>query len=248
LTGGTLARLAAEGHRVVIVVACDGTMWDSDGTRLAEFRRSAAILGAARAEHLGYADSGSGPVLLPDPPSRTRFARADLDEAAGLLIALLRSERADLLLSYDAAGCDGHRDHVKVHQVGALASQLTDIRVLEATMPRHVIFLAVALLGALRLVVRVSVRDAWSSYGTPRQLITHRVRVRRYATVKHAALAAHMTPANSRGRASRILRLAAALPLPVVGWLPGVEWFTEPGAVAGRPMLGDVLVPASKGS
>nr|CTQ92127.1 Mycothiol conjugate amidase Mca (Mycothiol S-conjugate amidase) [Kibdelosporangium sp. MJ126-NF4] len=26
LTGGTLARLAAEGHRVVIVVACDGVV------------------------------------------------------------------------------------------------------------------------------------------------------------------------------------------------------------------------------
>jgi LmbE family N-acetylglucosaminyl deacetylase len=248
LTGGTLARLAAEGHRVVIVVACDGTMWDSDGTRLTEFRRSAAILGAARAEHLGYADSGSGPVLFPDPPARTRFARADLDEAAGLLIALLRSENADLLLSYDAIGCDGHPDHVKVHEVGALAGQLTEIRVLEATVPRHVVFLAVAMLGALRLVVRVSARDAWSSYGTPRQLITHRVRVRRYASVKHAALVAHMTPANRKGRASRLLRLAAALPIPVIGWLPGVEWFIEPGAVAGHPVLGDVLVPAPKRS
>src|SRR5579859_6960804 len=29
LTGGTLARLAAEGHRVVIVVACDGAMGDA---------------------------------------------------------------------------------------------------------------------------------------------------------------------------------------------------------------------------
>jgi LmbE family N-acetylglucosaminyl deacetylase len=27
LTGGTIARLAAEGHRVIIVVACDGDMW-----------------------------------------------------------------------------------------------------------------------------------------------------------------------------------------------------------------------------
>jgi len=247
LTGGTLARLAAEGHRVVIVVACDGAMGDADGVRLATFRRSAAILGAARAEHLGYADSGIGPVLFPDPPGRTRFARADLDEAAGLLIALLRSERADLLLSYDAVGCNGHPDHLRVHEVGALAAQLAEVRVVEATVPRYLAFLAVAILGALRLVVRVSARDALSFYGTPRQLITHRVRVRRYAAVKQAALAAHMTPARGKTRASRFLRLAVALPVPVIGWVPGVEWFTEPGAVPdGRP-LGHVLAPATRG-
>jgi LmbE family N-acetylglucosaminyl deacetylase len=28
LTGGTIARLAAGGHRVIIVMACDGDMWD----------------------------------------------------------------------------------------------------------------------------------------------------------------------------------------------------------------------------
>ena len=91
LTGGTIARLAAEGHRVVIVVACDGDMWASlgQGQRLDELRTSAAILGADRAVHLGYADSGHGPVLFEDPPGRTRFARADVEEAAGRLAALL---------------------------------------------------------------------------------------------------------------------------------------------------------------
>src|SRR6516162_8871117 len=102
LTGGTLARLAAEGHRVVIVVACDGAMWPHHGTaRLEQFRASAAILGAARAEHLGYADSGHGPVLFEDPPGKVRFVRADVEEAAGRLAALLAEEHADLLLSYD---------------------------------------------------------------------------------------------------------------------------------------------------
>ena len=119
LTGGTLARLADEGHRVVVVVGTDGAMGPADGIRLAEFRASAAILGVARAEHLGYADSGHGPVLYPDPPGRVRFARADLDEAAGRLAAILREEQADLLLSYDPGGGYGHRDHVKVHAVGA---------------------------------------------------------------------------------------------------------------------------------
>ena len=116
LTGGTIARLAAEGHRVVVVVACDGDVKDGpeQGRRLEELRASAAILGADRAVHLGYADSGHGPVLYEDPPGRTRFARADVEEAAGRLAALLAEEHADLLLSYDPHGGYGHRDHVRL--------------------------------------------------------------------------------------------------------------------------------------
>src|SRR5271156_6854034 len=84
LTGGTIAWLAAEGHRVIIVVACDGEVWPDQhrGQRLEELRASAAILGADKAVHLGYADSGHGPVLFEDPPGRMRFARADVAEAA----------------------------------------------------------------------------------------------------------------------------------------------------------------------
>src|SRR5580658_2301411 len=59
LTGGTLARLAAEGHRVVVVVACDGVMGEATGpgarVRLDELEASAAVLGVARVVHLGYA-------------------------------------------------------------------------------------------------------------------------------------------------------------------------------------------------
>src|SRR5215472_12048808 len=62
LAGGTIAWLAAEGHRVVIVMAFDGEMWPDQhrGRRLEELRASAAILGADKAVHLGYADSGAG--------------------------------------------------------------------------------------------------------------------------------------------------------------------------------------------
>ncbi|MCW2902202.1 MAG: hypothetical protein JWO67_4467 [Streptosporangiaceae bacterium] len=97
MTGGTLARAAAEGHRVVIVVATDGVMGaasESEPARMGELRASAAVLGAARVVHLGYADSGNGGVLHPDPPDRTRFVRADPQEAAERLAAVLgRSTR-----------------------------------------------------------------------------------------------------------------------------------------------------------
>jgi len=238
ITGGTLAKLAAEGHRVVIVVACDGAI-EEPNSRLDEFRASAAILGAARAEHLGYADSGHGPVLYPDPPGRARFARADPAEAAAKLAALLREEQADLLMSYDAVGGYGHRDHVKVHEVGARAAELAEVRVIEATVPRELAVRGVSILRRLGLVARYTVAEARSA-GTPRAAITHRVNVRRYAARKQAALAAHRSPVSGRGRASRLFRFAIKLPAPVFGLFAGREWFAEPAAAPG-PVLDDVL-------
>ena len=238
LTGGTIARLTSEGHRVVIVMACDGAVWEPNG-RLAEFRASAAILGAKRAEYLGYADSGHGPVLYPDPPGLTRFARADTDEAAGKLAAIIREENVDLLLSYDTYGGYGHRDHVKVHEVGARAAKLTGVRVLEATVPREFAVVGSGVLRALRLA-RFTAREARAA-GTPRSAVTHRVNVRRYAATKRAALAAHATPVRAKGRSARLFRLAVALPLPLFALLAGWEWFTEPGVTPGGRVRTDVL-------
>lgn len=227
LTGGTLARLSAEGHRVVIVVACDGAV-GAPNDRLGEFRASAGILGAARAEHLGYADSGHGQFLYPDPPGRTRFARADPEEAADRLAALLREESASLLLSYDARGGYGHRDHVRVHEVGARAAERTGVRVLEATVPAELAVAGTAVLRALRLA-RFSHGEARAT-GTPYRAITHHLDVRPWAAVKQRALAAHRTPAAGNGRSSRLFRLAVRLPVPVFRVLAGREWFVEPGA------------------
>jgi LmbE family N-acetylglucosaminyl deacetylase len=231
LTGGTLARLAAEGHRVVIVVACDGYMGaatdEAAQVRMGELRASAAALGAARVVHLGYADSGHGPVLYPDPPGRARFARADTGEAAGRLAGLIREEHADVLLSYDAGGGNGHRDHVKVHEVGARAAELTGVRILEATFPRELAATLVRPLLLLRLVVRYDPQFA-RTFGRPRSSITHPVSVYRFAARKRAALVAHQSLLRGHGRSARLFRLLTALPTPVFGLLMGREWLAEP--------------------
>ena len=234
LTGGTIARLAAEGHRVVIVVACDGDVWSGphQGRRLGELRASAAILGADKVVHLGYADSGLGPVLYEDPPGRTRFVRADPEEAAAKLAALLAEENADLLLSYDPQGGYGHRDHVRVHQVGARAAELAGVRVVEATVPRELAVRVARPLLLLRLLNRRRL-DEIHGYGMPRSAITHRVDVRRYAAQKRAALAAHRTPVFVRGRSARLFRVLIRSPLPVFRLVGGTEWFAEPGGRTG---------------
>lgn len=249
LTGGTLARLAAEGNRVVIVVATDGVMGVATGpdgqARLAELRASAAVLGAARVEHLGYADSGHGPLLYPDPPDRQRFARADLGEAAARLATLIREEHADLLLSYDPRGGYGHRDHVKVHQVGARAAEIAGVRVLEATLPRELVAWASTPLRLSRLALRQHPDSIKTGYSA-RAAITHRVDARRYASKKRAAIAAHSSHMTGNGRTARLHRLLVALPMPVFTLLFGREWFVEPGAATGL-VRGDVLQAAPGG-
>ncbi len=245
LTGGTLARLSSEGHRVVIVVATDGVIGEATGagaqTRLEELRESALTLGAARVVHLGYADSGWGPVLYPDPVDRVRFDRADVQEAAGKLADLLRDERADVLLSYDPRGGYGHRDHIKVHEVGAHAAQLLGtVRVLEATLPREPI---VGLFNAMRLLGLAAGHDPQSirSAYSPRSTITHRVDVRPFASQKRAALAAHRSQLSGGGRASRGFRMLVGLPAPLFGLLLGREWFIESGAPPVTRPSGDIL-------
>ncbi|MBO0820965.1 MAG: PIG-L family deacetylase, partial [Nocardiopsaceae bacterium] len=143
-------------------------------------------------------------------------------------------EDASLLLSYDARGGYGHRDHVKVHEVGTRAAELTGVRVLEATVPRELAVAASGVLRALRLA-RYTDDEARAS-GTPRSAITHRVNVRRYAAVKRAALAAHRTPLTGAGRSARLLRLAASLPVPLFALLAGQEWFIDPAATPGKPV------------
>jgi LmbE family N-acetylglucosaminyl deacetylase len=245
LTGGTLARLAAGGHRVVIVVATDGVMGEATApgaqVRLDELRASASVLGVARVAHLGYADSGHGPLLYPDPPDRVRFARAGVEEAAVRLAGLLRDEHAEVLLSYDRGGGNGHRDHVQVHVVGARAAELAGTaRVLEATIPREPVVALFSVLRFLRMAARYDPSEVRTA-GSPRSAITHRVGVRRFAAQKRAALAAHQSQLNGTGRSAWAFRVLVRLPVPVFGLLLGREWFVEPGRAPAARVSRDIL-------
>jgi LmbE family N-acetylglucosaminyl deacetylase len=229
LTGGTLARAASAGHRVVIVTATDGRVHDEDdGARLDELRSSAGILGAHRVECLGYADSGYGPVFYPDPPGRVRFGRVDVDEAGHRLAQILRAEDADLLLSYQRNGGYGHRDHVQVHHVGKRAAEIAATpRVLEVTMPRELLCRITDLAHLLRLPAPYE-RDVVRTAYAPRATITHRVDVSRFARQKRDALGAHRSQVASAGRAARMFGVLLRLPPQVFGLLFGREWFVDP--------------------
>jgi LmbE family N-acetylglucosaminyl deacetylase len=229
LTGGTLARAVAAGHRVVVVMATDGRMADEDSPRLDELRSSAEILGVHRVECQGYADSGYGPVFYPDPPGRIRFGRADRDEAAQRLADILRAEDAQLLLSYQPNGGYGHRDHVQVHHVGKRAAELAGLaRVLEVTMPRELLWWTSNLARLLRLPPPADPDVVRTSYA-PLATITHRINVFGFARQKREAQAAHRSQLEAAGPA-RAIGLLRRLPPQAFGLLFGREWFVDPAA------------------
>jgi LmbE family N-acetylglucosaminyl deacetylase len=237
LTAGTMARAAAQGHRVVMVVATDGDLgsreYDAGGRlgdrRLAEARESARVLGVARVEHLGYADSGLGPQTHPDPPGRTRFVRVPVEEAAGRLAAILREERADVLLGYDRNGGYGHRDHVRVHEVAARAAWLAGTpRRLDATIPRDHLCRAADLAARVYRLPPEFDRGALDRAYSARSEITHRVPVHRYAAQKRACLRAHASQTAAKGGADRTLAAFLRIPRPVYDLVFGWEWFVDP--------------------
>lgn len=250
LTAGTMARAAAEGHRVVLVVATDGSLGLTDGatygstgealaaTRRRELAASARALGVARTVQLGHADSGSGPEVPPDPPGRRRFVRVPVEEAATALVRVLLEEDAEVLTTYDPNGGYGHRDHVHVHHVGARAAELArergrPVSVLWATVPRELICRAIDLVARVRRFPPEFDRASFDRAFCARAEITHRIPVRRYSRAKRAAMRAHASQTADPEGGDRTLGKLAGIPRPVYDLVFGREWFVDPAAPSG---------------
>ncbi|MEV5325248.1 PIG-L deacetylase family protein [Nonomuraea fastidiosa] len=236
LTAGTMAKLAAEGHRVVLVVATAGERGLADmepgealgETRLRELYESAALLGCARVECLGYGDSGLSPQGgVADERPDNAFIDADTEEAAKALAAILQEERADLLTIYDPAGGYGHPDHVQVHRVGRRAAKIAGTKiVLEATVNRDPLLRLLRLAGKFyRFPPEFDIRTFESAY-SPGEVITHRVNVRRYAKQKRASMAAHASQATG-GDTDRTLAVMLKVPRLLYRYVFGTEWYVR---------------------
>jgi LmbE family N-acetylglucosaminyl deacetylase len=208
---GTLAKAAAGGHRTVLVYATRGEVGQvPDGLlapgetlverRIAEASRSAEVLGVARVEWLGYRDSGMMGTADNDDPRC--FWRADVEEAAQRLAAILRDEDADVLTIYDDHGNYGHPDHIQVHRVGLRAAELAGTpQVLELTFNRDLIqasMRAAAAAGQLGEDLP-DVDDPHFSIGTPEALITTVVDVSGFLDSKRASMEAHASQVGDTG-------------------------------------------------
>ena len=130
-SGGTMARLADEGHRVVVVMATSGGqgrpvvagVWLSD-ERERELTTACDLLGVARVVLFRYEDSGIEPTTASTPRS---FSEIAVDEAARRLAGVIDEERASALVVYDEGGIYGHPDHLQVHRVGMAAAHVSSV-------------------------------------------------------------------------------------------------------------------------
>lgn len=88
--------------------------------RPAELAASAKVIGFDEVVMLGYRDSG-----MPDSPSNEHpdcFHQADLDEATERLVRIIRSSKAQVILTYgDEQSRYPHPDHLRVHDISLLA-------------------------------------------------------------------------------------------------------------------------------
>ena len=84
--------------------------------RMDELRRATDIIGYDEVVLLGYRDSGMPATPFNEDPAC--FAKADLDEAVGRLVAIIRRTRPQVIITYgdDQQGYP-HPDHLRVHDI-----------------------------------------------------------------------------------------------------------------------------------
>jgi N-acetyl-1-D-myo-inositol-2-amino-2-deoxy-alpha-D-glucopyranoside deacetylase len=141
-TGATMAKYAAAGAHVTLVTCTlgeEGEVLVADLTHLAadqddglgqhrigELATAMEALGVRDHRFLGgpgrYRDSGMMGLETNNRPEC--FWQADLDEAATLLLEVIREVRPQVVVTYDENGGYGHPDHVQAHRVTMRAVEL----------------------------------------------------------------------------------------------------------------------------
>ncbi len=140
----TMALYAAQGVRTILVCCTGGEEGDLQNPSLRtpgqpfhglspdqeqakvaamradELARSADIIGFDEVVMLGYRDSGMADSPANDHPDC--FHQADLDDAVGRLVAVIRRTRPQVIITYgdDQSGYP-HPDHLKVHDISVVA-------------------------------------------------------------------------------------------------------------------------------
>jgi len=126
----TVARYHADGVQTVLVCCTGGeegeilnpamdnplVIANLGEVRTGELNRAAAVIGYDFVEMLGYRDSGmAGSASNANPEC---FAQAPADEAVGRLVALFRTYRPDVVITYgDEQSAYPHPDHLRVHDI-----------------------------------------------------------------------------------------------------------------------------------
>jgi N-acetyl-1-D-myo-inositol-2-amino-2-deoxy-alpha-D-glucopyranoside deacetylase len=140
--GVTMAKYVAEGAHVTLVTCTLGEEGevlvpdlanlaaDQDDQlgrhRVGELATAMEALGVRDHRFLGGAGRfrDSGMMGLPTNDRSDTFWQADLDEAAALLVQVIREVRPQVLITYDENGGYGHPDHIQAHRVAMRGAEL----------------------------------------------------------------------------------------------------------------------------
>jgi N-acetyl-1-D-myo-inositol-2-amino-2-deoxy-alpha-D-glucopyranoside deacetylase len=143
-SGGTLARYAEAGERVVLVCATRGEggkvtdpelgeVDDVGALRERELHAACDALGIEPPVLLDFHDSGRNERTRHDDPKA--LMNVDMWELERALLPQLERFQPDLLLSHDPHGTYGHIDHLKVHRAAEAA--FWSARKVQAAPPRR---------------------------------------------------------------------------------------------------------------
>lgn len=133
-TGGTIAHYIAAGADVHVVTCTLGEEGEVigeqyaqlavdaadqlGGYRISELTSALTALGVSEPNFLGgpghWRDSGMEGTK---PRNQQRFVDADMSEAVGELVAIIRRLRPHVVVTYDPDGGYGHPDHIQAHRV-----------------------------------------------------------------------------------------------------------------------------------
>jgi N-acetyl-1-D-myo-inositol-2-amino-2-deoxy-alpha-D-glucopyranoside deacetylase len=225
--GATMARYAAEGVQVTLLTCTLGEEGEVlvpelgllapehadqlGGYRIAELRAAMDALGVTDWRFLGgpgrYRDSGM--MGTPANGKPRAFWNADLDEAVGHAVAVVREVRPQVVVTYDEDGGYGHPDHIQAHRVAMAAVERAadpgyrpdlgpawDVaKVYWCCVPRSVLrqgVEAMAALGEASPFAQLGEVDD-IPFAVPDEVVTAAVDARAHAGAKEAAMRAHAT-------------------------------------------------------
>lgn len=241
-TGGTIARYVAQGADVRVVTCTLGEEGEVIGDLYAQLVADQADqLGGYRISELTAALDAVGigePIFLGGPghwrdsgmegtPPRhhQRFIDADMREAVGELVAVIRELRPHVVVTYDPNGGYGHPDHIQAHRVTAAAVEAAagdEFPGAPWRVPKFywTVVATTAIEAGLNALtdvpegwIRVSIDDV--PFGYPDDKIDAVIDVADHMSAKVAALRAHATQVTvAPNGASCALSNNIAMPIP----------------------------------
>jgi len=245
--GGTLAELAAAGHRITLICATNGDVGEISDPELAtpenlwrvrqgELRTAMDVTGIADVRFLNYRDSGMAGTGDNGHPSS--LYQAPAEKVVGQVAEVIREVRPDVVITHDPTGGYGHPDHVTIcrHTVSAVEQCRGDA---DAVL-YYLCFPRSAFQKMWQAMVDADIRppfaaDDIDALGTPDDEVTTIRKVDKFLSIKKESLECHRTQIDPGGP-------FAQLSPEIVDEIMSTEYFqmAPAGGSPGRDILAEL--------